>query len=287
MALSRNVLVVLGLALFICNLAGAQTDQSELVKTAQNPIADLASLPLQTDIHQNVGNGRESQTIFTIEPVIPYNLNDGWNVITRTRLPVVSQPWAYSLDDRKGGIGDLMFTAFFTPMQTGKWIWGIGPVLTAPTGTHSSVETDQWTIGPAAAVLTMDGPWVYGLMVNNIVDFAGDGDMPGVNRMQLQPFVNYNFGDDCYLVSSPEISANWEGSSGNTWTIPLGAGIGKIFNAGDVPINASIHYYYNIENAPVYYSKIKERPIEGADWTLRVQFQFFFDGPSRTRRTQR
>ena len=30
--------------------------------------------------------------MLNIQPVIPINLNDDWNLITRTILPVVSQP---------------------------------------------------------------------------------------------------------------------------------------------------------------------------------------------------
>ena len=42
--------------------------------------------------------------------------------------------------------------------------------------------------------------------------------------MLIQPFVNYNLPDAWYLVSAPIITANWEASSGNKWTVPLGGG---------------------------------------------------------------
>ena len=111
----------------------------------------------------------------------------------------------------------------------------------------------------------MNGPWVYGALFNNIWSVGGDDDRADVNQMLLQPFVNYNMADGWYLVSAPVITANWEADSDNTWTVPLGGGIGKIFKVGKQPLNASIQGYYNVE-----------KPRMGADWTLRAQLQFLF-----------
>jgi hypothetical protein len=47
-----------------------------------------------------------------------------------------------------------------------------------------------------------------------------------VSQMVIQPFVNYNLPDGWYLSSVPLITANWEASSGNTWTVPVGGGGG-------------------------------------------------------------
>lgn len=58
--------------------------------------------------------------------------------------------------------------------------------------------------------------------------------------MLIQPFVNYNMSDGWYIVSAPIITANWEASSGNEWTVPFGGGVGKIFRIGKQPMNASI-----------------------------------------------
>ncbi len=61
------------------------------------------------------------------------------------------------------------------------------------------------------------------------------------------------------------ITANWEASSGNEWTIPLGGGVGKIFRTGKQPVNGQVQGYYNVE-----------KPDFGAEWTLRAQLQFLF-----------
>jgi len=76
---------------------------------------------------------------------------------------------------------------------------------------------------------------------------------------------NYNLPDGWDLVTSPVISANWEASSDDTWTIPVGGGFGKIFKIGKQPMNAQIQAFYNVE-----------KPEYGADWQLRLQLQFLF-----------
>jgi hypothetical protein len=81
--------------------------------------------------------------------------------------------------------------------------------------------------------------------------------------MFLQPFVNYNFGRGWYLTSGPIITANWEASRGNKWTVPVGAGVGKLFKLGKLPINTSLQAYYNAV-----------KPDFGSDWQLRFQVQF-------------
>jgi hypothetical protein len=71
--------------------------------------------------------------------------------------------------------------------------------------------------------------------------------------------------DGWYLTSSPVVTANWEASSDDRWTVPVGGGVGKIFKIGSQPINASVQSYYNVET-----------PTFGPDWSMRLQIQFMF-----------
>jgi hypothetical protein len=68
-----------------------------------------------------------------------------------------------------------------------------------------------------------------------------------------------------YPTSAPILQANWEGESGNKWTIPLGGGAGKIFRIGRQPINGQLGAYSNVV-----------RPDLGAKWQLRAQIQLLF-----------
>ena len=82
-------------------------------------------------------------------------------------------------------------------------------MFTLPTGTDSRLGTSQWSMGPAAVGLTIQGPWVFGALVNQQWSFAGWGDND-VSQLLIQPFLNYNLLDGLYLVSAPIITANWE-----------------------------------------------------------------------------
>ena len=96
--------------------------------------------------------------------------------------------------------------------------------------------------------------------------FAGDDDRDDVNAMLIQPFVNCNLPDGWYLVSSPIITANWEAEdSDDTWLVPVGGGVGKIFRIGKQPMNGQFQVFYNVEKPEVL-----------GDRTLRLQLQFLF-----------
>ena len=239
--------------------------QSDLAKAAQNPIANLISLPLQYNLNFNVGPDNDPQSVLNIQPVYPFALNDDWNVITRTILPVIYQPALVPGDDDEFGLGDLQFTAFFSPSKSEGFTWGVGPVFRFPTASHRNLGSEQLSLGPSFVGLTMRGPWVVGAIVQNVWSVAGDDGRSEVNEFLLQPFVNYNLDDGWYLVTAPIITANWAADSSDRWTIPLGGGFGKIFSIGQQPVNMQFQAFYNVEH-----------PDNGSDWGIRLQLQFLF-----------
>lgn len=261
---TRKILVGI-CALTAINLAGAQEQSaSELAKKAQNPIASLISVPIQSNINYDWGPEEGTFAVTNIQPVLPFTLNDDWNVVTRTILPVVSQPGLTPEQDRKWGTSDTLFTAFFVPADSGDWTWGVGPVVQLPTTSNSRLGKDEWGAGASAVALTMPGRWVVGGLVSNVWGIDED---PGndINLFTFQPFVNYNFDDGWYVTFSPIVTANWEASSGEKWTVPLGGGVGKIFKIGSQAMNAQVHYYYNVE-----------KPDLVGDSNIRLQLQFMF-----------
>lgn len=241
----------------------------EMAKAAQNPVAAMISVPFQNNINFDVGPEEKTQNILNIQPIIPFNLNENWNLITRTIIPVISQPKFAPGQDRENGIGDIQFSAFLSPKQPGSggWIWGAGVIAQLDTATDDRLGAERWGLGPSAVVLRPAGAWVYGALINNIWDIGGDDDRDDFNQMLIQPFVNYNFPDKPgrYFTFAPIITANWEASSGNKWTVPLGGGVGQIIKWGNTPVNLQASAYYNVE-----------APKNGADWQLRLQAQFLF-----------
>ena len=112
----------------------------------------------------------------------------------------------------------------------------------------------------------MPGRWVLGALVNNLWSVGGDEERNDVNVFLTQPFVNYNMAGGWYLVSGPIITANWNASEGNKWTVPVGGGFGKIFRVGKQPMNVNTQLFYNVTHPE----------LTGGKWEWRVQVQLLF-----------
>ncbi len=260
-------IITTGFIFLVSGQAGAQ-DSEALAKAAQNPISDLISVPFQLNSNFDVGPLEESQHVLNIQPVYPVSLNDDWNLVTRTILPVISQPAFSNGQSREHGIGDMQFSAFFSPKppaSTG-WIWGAGTVLQFDTASDDRLGQGAWGMGPTAVALKISGPWVYGGLINNVWSVSEDDGRADVNQMLIQPFVNFNFADHPgrYLTFAPVITANWEADN-DKWVVPLGLGIGQITKFGKRPVNLQASYYYNIE-----------RPDGAPRYQLRLQIQLMF-----------
>jgi hypothetical protein len=239
--------------------AGRRTedDTEKLAKAAQNPVADMISIPFQDNIGFGYGPGnKDVQNVLNIQPVIPLHVTEDWNVITRTILPIVTQP-SFTGGSATTGLGDLTVTAFLSPAKPGGVIWGVGPVASFPTATSPFTGSQStWGLGPSAVVLAMPGDWVLGVLVNQIWSVAG----ASASQMLIQYFVNYNFKGGWYLTTSPILTADWNAAAGQQWVVPFGAGGGKIFRIGKLPFNGNVSAYYNAV-----------RPDIGPEWTVRLQ----------------
>ena len=259
-----RTLVTLFLAVLAAAPALSEESTGELAKAAQNPIASLISVPIQSNNDFDWGPGGGWFSVNNVQPVVPFKLNDDWNVVTRTILPIITQPEVLPGQGRETGIGDTLFTAFFVPESSGEWTWGVGPAIQLPTASDSRLGRDEWAAGASFVALTMPGRWVVGGLVSNL---WGISTAPGneINFFTLQPFVNYNLDRGWYLVSAPIITADWEASGGNRWTVPLGGGFGRVFAMGRQPVNAQVQAFYNVEKTDI-----------AGDWGLRLQFQLMF-----------
>jgi hypothetical protein len=251
MPLKRLLLLASTLACAMPVLAEESTateekSDEELAKAAQNPVADIYSFPLQDNVGLNYGPEKGVQNVLNFQPVIPIHAGPV-NVITRTIIPLVTQPSAVPGDSSATtGLGDISFTAFVSPAKSGALIWGIGPALTFPTATSPQVGSQStWGLGPSLVLLTMPGPWVVGVLTNAIWSIAGDSG----NSFLLQYFINYNFGGGWFVTTAPIITATWNPPGGipsnSQWTVPFGAGFGKLQRFGKLPINFSAQAYWN------------------------------------------
>jgi hypothetical protein len=230
--------------------------------TAQNPVANIISVPFQYNAGFEVGPYEKTQNVLIIQPVVPIPLNKQWTLITRWITPLVAQPRLGPTVGSDFGLGNLQPQFYFTPARPGKVIWAVGPQLFLPTAGGKTLGVNKWGGGPAFALLTMKGPWVIGALANNV--WAGTGRRR-VNTLTLNPFVNYNLAKGWYVSSSPVLTSNWTAQSDNRWTVPIGGGVGRLFKLEGHPVNARVQLFTNAV-----------RPDYAAKWTAQFQLQFLF-----------
>ena len=235
----------------------------ELAKIAQNPVANMISVPFQNNFNFDVGPNKVTQYVMNFQPVIPIALSEDWNLITRWITPIINQPSPAPGVRSAFGIGDINPTFFLSPAGSKSLIWGVGPTMTLPTATDSLVGTGKYQAGPSVVALTMPGHWVIGALANNQWSVAGWGP-ENQNNFLVQPFVNYNLPHGWYLSSAPIITANWNAEHRDMWTVPVGGGIGRIVKlGGKLPVNFRLAAYDNVIS-----------PRNGASWQLQFQIQF-------------
>jgi hypothetical protein len=167
------------------------------------------------------------------------------------------------------GIGDIVYQGFISPAKPSKVIWGFGPQLNIPTG-MGRLSTNHWSLGPAAVALIMPGHWVMGALVSNVWSIGSGygsefGSPASVNAFTLQYFINYNFKKGWYISTAPVLTSNWEATSGNKWTVPVGGGIGRVFKLGKQPVNLKVATYYNVV-----------APNNATDWNFQFTWTFLF-----------
>jgi hypothetical protein len=235
-------------------------------KETENPVTRQITLPLRYEADFQDGADMLTKSTFEVDQaVVPFRLNDDWSLITRTKLPVEALPPKKTGDSWADGLSNGYTTFFLSPEHGRDFYWGIGPVLYYPV-TDSALGTTKAGSGPSFAFIHKDtGPWVFGLVTNNIWTFNGATGSNATNQMLVNPFLSYHFGNGWALSSSPEVTANWI-ASGNKWTVPVGGGVSKVIRVGELPLKLEVAAYYNAI-----------RPTANQDpWQVQATLTFVF-----------
>ena len=216
---------------------------SKAAADAQNPIAHVISVPLQENLLTRTGPYRKTGDTLLVQPVVPFELDSNWSVVTRTIVPLVHEPRLGPEQGPIDGVGNVEPQFYLTPSHPGKLIWGAGGQLWLPTASHSELGYNHWGGGPAVVGLTIAGPWVAGALLNNV--WAGSGPRR-VDLLTLNPFVNYNLRSGWYLASTPVVTANWVKKGSDRWTVPVGGGFGRVFPFAGIHMNARLEVFRNV-----------------------------------------
>jgi len=208
---------------------------SALAQKLSNPLANLISVPLANNFDFKVGPDDGWRLTSQFQPVIPISLNENWNVISRTIVPVIYQNDVAGQSGSQFGLGDTVQSFFVSPQNTpvtslGRLTWGVGPIITLPTSTHDRLGAGEWGLGPTGVILFQTKHWTYGALASHTWSVGN----AKISASYLQPFVSYSAqGGVSYAVSS-ELTYNWHSDD---LTGPINVGVSKVTTLGQQPIS--------------------------------------------------
>jgi len=219
----------------------------ELAQEIANPLTTMIMVPIQYEYNENIGSDDDGtrSTIF-FQPIIPFELSEEWNLITRTIMPLIEQKDIFPDAGYQFGLGDITESLFFSPAKSTKsgWTQGFGPVFQLDVATDDYLGLDEHGLGLSYIALRVDGPETYGFLINQVYSVEGHlGDAH--SNMFMQPFFDYTTEGAMTIELTSESNYNWNESE---WSIPVTLTASQFFMVGNQSLLVGGGFKYWLES---------------------------------------
>jgi hypothetical protein len=229
--------------------------QSDLIKQANAPISSLFQIRLQ-DSYEPAFQGplRGQGNSFSIAIGMPL---PKYRLLPFPQLSLLTIPVSVTLPlplpfGATTGFGDIRFVDLAVLDPGHSLLFGIGPTFVFPTASDMFTGQGKWQAGPAAAAAFTPRNWLFGVLAQNPISFAGDSKQPQANALFLQPFITYQLGHGWFIRSEPQMIFDWQT---NKQQLPVDAGVGRVFKIGPQYVNCFVEPAWNVSGdgpAPRY-----------------------------------
>ncbi len=254
----------LSAAVLLWSFLAAAQDETELARETENPLAKLITFPVQHNWDFGISPDEAMKYTVKLQPIIPFQLETNWYLLTRTILPVTYAAPSAPGDHSQSGLEDTSLSLFLSPKWAGPagLFWGAGPAFQLPTATDEDWGDGKWGLGPTFAVSKQQGGWTGYILARHIWSVTGEDDRQPVSETLIQPSLAYTFKTSTTIGVVSEASYDWQAEQ---WKVPLNLTVSQLFRVAKVPFKLTL-------GGRLY----AERPAGGPDWGLRFTMTFLF-----------
>jgi hypothetical protein len=247
-----------------------------LVHASQSPASNLVNVALRNEIGLGVYHKERTANLTWLEPSFPTSILGGdWILAHAIRLPLIWQPVVVARTGGTYGVGALRYEMLLARAAPGALGWGLGFGLQFPTDSDYTIGDHKWAAGPAGALSWGRGPVHAVLAATQLWTYASAGGYPVVNRLTLKPALIVDLPAGFFLLSAPVIAADWKRPAADRWTIPVGAGLGRIFAPGGTRLTLTLQGYWTAAG-PTEAWTTQHPYTSPPDWTIRAGVALLF-----------